>query len=120
MIIKLNSENFSRIIRELIIERATFSLRSAEEGIVTIDVDKSSSGLTSATNVKNLPIDLTEDLQCINAAIHTRQSLGTRKLTMSTTHLGPQARIQLIDVLEKHKYSVATDKYDSSNIIITW
>ena len=119
MIVKLNSENFSRILRELIIAKATFSLCSAEKGVVTIDVDRRSV-LTMATNIKNLPIDLTADLQCINAAIHARQSLCNCNLTVSIAHLGPRAKEQLVKTLEEHKYRVVTDSYVNSNILIMW
>ena len=117
MILKLNSENFSRIIRELIIERSTFSLRSAEEGIVTIDVDKSSSGLALATNVKKLPIDLTTDLQRINAAILIEQSRDVHRLYYNTEHLGCTGRLKLVDLIERHGYTCIQSK---TTITIKW
>ena len=96
-----------------------YKIHSAEEGFITVDIQEVNC-LISAGDAVKVPIDITQALRVLQAAIIDAARLGKRVVTFDLTELGLPAVDKLIAEVKAKGYSYYRNKNNSYYLDIGW
>ncbi len=115
----ISKELFPGFAADLYSRGQLYSIHSAEEGVITVDV-KEVNCLLTAEDAAKIPIDITQALRELQAAIIEAAQCGKRRLTFNLHGLGELGKNKFVDELEAKGYKHARNQYDSTYMDIMW
>lgn len=115
----ISKELFPGFAADLYSRGQLYKIHSAEEGVITVDVQEVDCLLT-ATDAANIPVDITQALRELQAAIVDAAQCGKRFITFSLNGLGEPAKNKLVDELEAKGYKHTRNQHDSTCMDIRW